>query len=67
MNYTNNDTCKTCSLVIVDIIVTINMTHVVPKNKHNRQYSNNRHDKCHSLLLAILDILVISNMTNVIL
>ncbi len=32
-----NDTCKTCSLVIIDIIVTINMTHVIPKNKHNRQ------------------------------
>jgi hypothetical protein len=25
MNYTNNDTCKTYSLVIIDIIVTINM------------------------------------------
>jgi hypothetical protein len=42
MNYTNNDTCKTYSLIIVDIIVTIDMTHVVPNKKHNQQYSNNK-------------------------
>ncbi len=36
MNHTNNDTCKTYSLIIIDIIVTIDMTHIILNNKHNR-------------------------------
>jgi len=65
MNCTNNDTCKTYSLVIIDIIVTIDMTRVIPNNKHNRQYNNNRHEKCHVMHIAIYDILDIVDMRNV--